>query len=156
MATEDVQESGRAGVLDGLQAFAGGIGFVLTTPSVWGYALVPAAVMLVLACGLGALGIWGSLRATDALLGPSGGFWSGAGNVLLTVLLALVGALAAVLLALCLAQPLSGFALEAIVRARERSLTGFAPPKPSALVSFLLTARVTLVALLVGGPILAA
>jgi len=155
MATEDVRESGRAGVLDGLQAFAGGIGFVLTTPSVWGYALVPAAVMLVLACGLGALGIWGSLRTTDALLGQSSGFWAGVGGFLLNVLLVLVGVLAAVLLALGLAQPLSGYALDAIVRARERSLTGFNPPKPGALASFLLTARATLVLLLVGGPILA-
>src|SRR5207247_1551412 len=50
----------------------------------------------------------------------------------------------------------SGFALEAVVRAQERSLTGCASPKSSTLACLVLTARVTLATLLVGLPVLAA
>jgi CysZ protein len=144
-----------AGVGEGLEAFVGGVGFVLTTPSVWAYALVPAVILLVLACGLGLLGVWASWRTATAVIGPGAGVWGQVGGWLLTAGLALVGLLAALLLALCLAQPLSGFALEAIVRAQERALTGRVTPKPGALTSMLLTTRATLLALLAGGPVLA-
>ena len=50
------------GPLDGLWAFAGGIGFVLTTPAVWGRALVPVGVLALLSLGLCGLSWWGAWR----------------------------------------------------------------------------------------------
>jgi len=73
----------------------------------------------------------------------------------MTAILALAAVLAAVLLALALAQPLSGFALEAIVQAQERALTGHATAKQSFAVSTFHSAVAVLAALLVGAPTLA-
>ena len=40
------------GIAGGLDAFVGGIGFIIKTPAVWGYALVPILITLVLMAGL--------------------------------------------------------------------------------------------------------
>src|SRR5437763_4881885 len=109
----------RIGILAGLRAFAGGMGFIFGTPSVWGYALVPTVMVLVLMCGLGGLGIWGAARASDVLLSVESGMWAHVGNWLLRVLFSVVGLVLAALLALGLAQPFSSFALFAIVQAQE-------------------------------------
>jgi CysZ protein len=110
----------------GVRAFAGGIGFVLTTPSVWGWALVPAAVTALLALGTCGLSWWGAWEAGRAVAGDgTAGGWA------VAVTLGLFGAMVAVLVALTLAQPCAGFALEAICRAQERALVGRAsPPVP--------------------------
>jgi CysZ protein len=114
---------GAVGPLDGLWAVAGGIGFVLTTPAVWGRALVPAGVLALLSIGLCGLSWWGAWEAGEALAGDSTlGTWT------LTALFGLVGAMLAVLVALALAQPCSGFALEAVCRAQERAVAGRASP----------------------------
>jgi CysZ protein len=114
------------GPLDGLGAFGGGIGFVLTTPAVWGGALVPVGVLALLSLALCGLSWWGAWEAGKALAGEGTlGTWT------LTVLFGLLGAMLAVLAvlaALALAQPCSGFALEAICRAQERALAGRASP----------------------------
>jgi hypothetical protein len=94
---------------DGLEAFFGGIHFIVTTPSVWLYALVPAFMVLLLACGLGWLGIWGAGQAVSAFIGQTSGFWSSAGSWTLTVLLAIPAVLFALLLAVILAQPFSAW-----------------------------------------------
>jgi CysZ protein len=143
------------GIGTGLRAFAGGIGFVLTTPSLWGYALVPVVMMFLLTCGLGLLGIWGSARLSAGLFGEDLGIWQQLGSWLVTGIFALGAALVAVLLALALAQPLSGFALEAIVQAQERALTGHATVKQFFAVSTFHSAVAVLAALLVGAPTLA-
>ena len=109
--------------LDGLHAFVGGIGFILSTPSVWGWSLIPIGFMAVLSLGLCGLSWWGAWEASRAMVGESSlGTWT------LTVLLGLLGAMLAVLIALTLAQPCSGFALEAICRAQERAMVGRASP----------------------------
>ena len=71
------------------------------------------------------------------------------------MLLALIALLVAVVLALTLAQPLSCFALEKIVHAQERALTGQSTEGPSLLVSMFLTFKISLLALFFGIPILA-
>ncbi|HEV3443464.1 MAG TPA: EI24 domain-containing protein [Gemmataceae bacterium] len=119
----------RIGFVDGLRAFAGGIGFVMATPAVWGYALVPLALVLLLSCGLGGLGIWLVLRLGEAWIEPIS-FGGHVGVVLLDTVLILAAVLFAVIVALGLAQPLSGFALAAIVDAQERALTGTTTPRP--------------------------
>lgn len=152
-----VVESNRTasiGLGGGLRAFAGGIAFVVGTPSVWGYALVPILVFLVLLVSLGALGGWGAFRISAALLGEPSGFWSGLGSWMLTVTLAILACILAMLVALSLAQPISGFALEAIVQAHERALTGTVLAKPGLIVSTFKSFQVTLAGLLVGVPVL--
>lgn len=111
------------GPLEGLRAFVGGIGFVLSTPAVWGWALVPVGFLVVLSVGLCGLAWWGAWEGSKALVGEANlSTWA------LTALFGLLGAMLAVLLALALAQPCSCFALEAICRAQERALAGRASP----------------------------
>jgi CysZ protein len=142
-------------VLGGLDAFARGVGFVRVTPRVWGYALVPVGMMLLLTCGLGVAGVWGAERASDAAFGAAPGTWGQVGSWALTVSLALVGFAVALLLALVMAQPLSGWALERISHAQERAMTGHSGPRSSFLLSFLVTLQAVLLSLAVGGPVLA-
>ncbi len=123
--------SGRVTLLHGLEAFGGGIGFVIATPSVWG-----------------------SHHLSNWLIGPDPGVWGQIGYWGMMIPLAVVSFLAAALLALSLAQPLSGFALEAIVHAQEIALTGTAPPKASFLTALISTTVAVAISLLVGGTLL--
>lgn len=142
------------GMSEGMSAFAGGIGFIVSSPSVWGYAVVPALMMLLLATIFSALGLWGASWATDAIMGRELGTWGQVGSWALYILLCLLALLLAILLALSLAQPLSGFALEAIAHAQEYELTGRKTPAPSYLASMWSNIKVVLVALVLGTPIL--
>jgi CysZ protein len=143
------------GVLDGLAAVFQGIGFILGTPSMWGYALVPVLMVGLLLGGLGALAVWGAPQVTSALLGEGLAWWGVALSWLLKIVLWAVFLLLAVILALALAQPFSCFALDAIVRAQHRALTHRELPEIS-LASILWTnlkytmVTLTLVVLLLG------
>jgi CysZ protein len=146
---------GRVTLLSGLEAFGSGIGFVLITPRVWGYALVPVAMLLLLSCGLTGLAIWGSHRFGNWLIRPDVGTWGEIGRWSLKIALDLVGFVAAVLVALSLAQPLSGFALESVSHAQEIALMGTAAPKTSFFAALVSTAKAVAVALMIGGTLLA-
>lgn len=143
---------GSPGAGSAVGAFLGGIGFIAGTPSAWGYALVPVGMLLILGCGFGFLGWEGARQLTTWILGERGevdsvNHWlirSG----LIVVLLGL-----GVLLALALAQPLSGWALEALSRKQEQKLTGRCPPEPSFLRSLWIGMRCALFVVLVGGSI---
>jgi CysZ protein len=132
------------------------VGFVVTTPSVWPLAIVPVVFALVLAVGCGALGIWGASALADHIVGaPSGAL----AVVLAWVLRLLLGALAlfvAVVVAMSLAQPLSGFALERIARAQDKRLGGREWPEQALGTSMLRSLQVTFTALALGLPALAA
>src|SRR5262245_19097210 len=104
-----------------LSAFLGGVGFVLTTPSVWFYACVPLAMALLLWCGLAALGLNYIGRITDWVLGEHA---STASTWAVRIVGGLVFLFLSAVVALVLAQPLSGWALEAISRKQELRLTG--------------------------------
>src|SRR5829696_3612747 len=139
------------GALGGLQAFFGGIGFILTTPAVWGWSLVPVGFMALLSVGLCGLSWWGAWEASKALVGEENlGTWS------LTVLFGLLGAMLAVLVALTLAQPCSGFALEAICRAQERAMTGRASPAIPYWASLWRNLKVIAATLVLGGAVMLA
>ncbi|HEY7327416.1 MAG TPA: EI24 domain-containing protein [Gemmataceae bacterium] len=152
--TKPPNGSAQVTVWDGLQAFGGGISFVIVTPRVWGYALVPVGMLLLLSCGLLGLSVWGSHHLSARLIGPDAGTWGQIGYWGLMVALNMVGLLAAVLLALSLAQPFSGFALESIAHAQELDLTGTAAPKASFLAALVSTTKAVVIALLVGGTLL--
>jgi CysZ protein len=145
---------GKLGLFSGLEAFGGGIGFVAGTPRVWGYALVPMTMLLLLSCGLTGLVIWGSHHLSTSLFGEQLGVWGQLGWWSLTISLSLVGFVVALLLALSLAQPLSGFALESIAHAQEIALTGYAAPKTSFFANLFSTAKAVSISLMVGGTLL--
>jgi CysZ protein len=147
--------SGRVTLLHGLEAFLGGIGFVIVRPRLWGYALVPVGMLLLLFCGLLGLGFWGSDHLSSWLIGPDPGVWGQIGYWGLRSALVIVCILAAVLLALSLAQPLSGFALESIAHAQEIALTGTAALRASFFAAMVSTTTAVVFALLIGGSMLA-
>jgi CysZ protein len=142
-------------VNDGFKAFGGGIAFIVGVPSVWPYAVVPAVMMLVVVLAFGSLGVWGAVQLTSAVVGETSSFWGQLLSWVLTAVLTVTALLCAVLAALVLAQPLSGFALERIVRKQEQALTGQLAPAPSFIAAFLGSMKIALVTLAVGGSALA-
>jgi CysZ protein len=104
------------GFFRGIAAFFAGVAWIARTPRMWARALVPVATALVLVVALSALGIYGALALTHRELG------SGFGAGLASVVASVAAAVLAVLVGVSLAQPLSGWALDGIVRAQERDL----------------------------------
>lgn len=143
------------GISSALKAFAGGIGFVLTTPTVWPWATVPAAIMLMLMCGVTGLGWWGAAELLASLFGPQRDTWGAIGYWVLMIIAGVVVLLLAMLAALTLAQPLAGFALEKIAHAQEYKLTGFRRPSMSYFASLWLNLRTVTFAVVLGGSALA-
>lgn len=128
-AEDLARQRGRPGFLDGTSALFAGFGFVLRTPGVWPLAMVPvvAAVAVTALIGGGTLHL--VMPAIAALFGPRWGF-------LATIVEIVVGALALLLAALLgfgVAQPLSGPALNRIVRRAEADLGAPAWPPSSAV-----------------------
>jgi CysZ protein len=137
----------RVTTLGAIDAFVGGISFILTTPRTWPLAVVPAAILTVLLIGLTAVGVWGGAELSAVLVGPDRGTWGAIGYWVLTVFFALI----AFLIALVLAEPLSAFALERISAAQQRALTGFAPESPSLMAAMWLSLCCVSFALVLGG-----
>ena len=144
----------RLRIWDGFRAFFGGVGFVMGRPRLWGYASVPVFVLLVLGSGIGALGVWAASAGSEALVG-SGDGWHDVGRWALTVVLSLLALVLAMLVAFALAQPISGFALEAISKRQESELGGRSWPEQKFSISFVRTLKVTLFGLLCSLPIFA-
>lgn len=120
--------SSRVGFFDGLRAFFGGAGFIVGQPSIWPWAAIPIAVATVLFAGFGVLGLWGSGRLADAIIGGGG---SGVAYWALRILFALVALLVAYFVAATFAQPLSGFALDVIAQRQDIALGGRRRPSAS-------------------------
>jgi CysZ protein len=144
------------GFWTGSKALFQGWGFIAARPANWPLALVPVAVALLLFAGLGALGVWGASRASEAIVGANPGTWGAIGGWVITVLLAVVGLVVALLAGMSLAQPISGVALEALSRRQEQALGVPAWPEQPFWPSTLRSLRVTLAALLLGSSIIAA
>jgi CysZ protein len=128
------------GFFAGAGAFFQGMGFVVSTPRVWPRAAVPVAVALVLFGGLTALGIFGATILTHGIF---------------VVLLAIPVVLLSLVLALALAQPLSGWALDGIVRAQRRQLGLPELPEGSIAATMLSSLGAALLALAIGAPLIA-
>ena len=140
----------------GVKAVFGGLGFVVSTPSAWGWASIPVLVATVIFGGLGALTIWLGTDLAHRLLWDAD---DGTGTVVaiwaLRVLFWAVGLVVAFVVAMSLAQPISGFALERIARKQETALGGRTWPDQPFVASTIRSLQVSLTALLVGLPILA-
>lgn len=143
------------GITAALRAFVGGVGFVLTTPSVWPWAAVPAAIMLVLLCAVTGLGWWGAAELLASLFGSQRDTWGAIGYWASLLLAGAIVLLIAMLAALTLAQPLAGFALERIAHAQEYKLTGYRRPSLSYFASLWLNLRTVAFAVILGGTALA-
>ncbi len=143
------------GFFAGVRALFGGVGFVVSTPSAWGWAILPAIVATLLFGGSSALALWGGSALSERLVADAtASGWSMLGMWVLRILFWAVGILIAFVIAMSLAQPLSGFALDAVARKQELALGGKAWPDPPLLTSAVRSLRVSLAGLAVGLPIL--
>lgn len=139
------------GFFAGVRALFGGVGFVITTPATWPWATVPVVAAALLFAGSTALAIWGGAEVAARLVDPSHAVFGWA----LRIVLWIVGVVVGFLVALSLAQPISGFALEAIARRQDKALGGAAWPDQPFVQGLFRSLRVSLTALAVTLPILA-
>lgn len=147
-AVEREAFSGARGAWKGLASTLSGVRFVVLRPRSWPTAIIPAAIasLLFSACA-GGLG-WLAWHQTASLRESVPGY-------IVSALLMVVAVILAGVLALSLAQPLAGFALDDLSRMRETTMGGVARADDD---TFFTTAwrslRVTMTGLLVGGPLL--
>lgn len=136
---------------DGLAAPWKGLGWLLSTPSAWGVALVPMVVFT----GLVSAGAYGGVTLVEHLMAPH--LVDVKGWAMLLYVLRVLGWLAAltvaVLVALALAQPLSGPALESLARKQGLAIGARPLPESPFLPGLLRSLRVTLFGLAVTVPI---
>ncbi len=106
----------------GVSSLFAGLKFVTSTPSVWPLAMVPVIFLLVLTGVIGFFGAAFLPKLIVPLLGP----WAHKGHGALAIVVKVLGAIVSVLVGLglgfVLSQPLSGPALEKIVRKMEGTL----------------------------------
>lgn len=114
----------RPGFLDGARALFSGFAFVFTTPSVWPLALVPMAAFGLVTAMLGAGVMHFLVPMIEGLLGPRWGYLA----AVIEVVIAALALIVAALVGFGVAQPLSGPALNRIVRKAEAELG--APHRP--------------------------
>lgn len=142
------------GFYSGVRAVFGGLGFIVTTPSTWGWSLIPMTIATALFGGTSAVGIWGGSELALRIVGDPSSTWGAAGMWALRVLFWAVGLVIAFFVAMSLAQPLSGFALDAIARKQELARGGRTWPDQPLVAGVLRSLRVTLTALALGLPVL--
>ncbi len=144
----------RLGFVFGVRAILGGLGFIVTTPSAWGWSLIPMAVATALFGGTSALAIGGGSELALRIVGDPSNGWGTAGIWALKLLFWAMGLVIAFFVAISLAQPLSGFALDAIARKQELARGGRVWPDQPLVAGVLRSLRVSLTALAVGLPVL--
>lgn len=116
--------------------------------------MVPVLVAAFLGTIIGGLGLWASWHAASALFSGDSGY-AEAGKWIVALLLGIVAILVALIAALSLAQPLSGFALDAIVRKQEQKLGGTgAWPEQKFSEQLVRSLGVNLTSLAIGIPII--
>ncbi len=139
---------------DGLAAPWQGLSWLVSTPSAWPLAIVPVIVFTVLVTG----GSWFGVHLVESWLAPR--VASAEGWALLWHVVRVLGWLAAltaaVLVALSLAQPISGPALEALAQKQGEALHAPPLPKTGVVESFFRSLRVTMFGLLLTVPIIVA
>jgi uncharacterized protein involved in cysteine biosynthesis len=141
-------------IFDGLRAFWSGVVFIVTSPRLWFYAIVPAGMLIFVTVLITALLLWGGVSLETRWLGQPESTWGKIFGWIINIFLFLLSFLTALVVGLSVAQPLSCFALEAISHAQEKELTGRASPAASKLASMISTAKAVSLALAVGIPIL--
>jgi len=139
-------------LVSGVVSVFRGMGFLVVRPGLWPYAIVPIVVCGVLLLAFSSVGVAGAsalvakIEATDGVAVAAVWF--------LKVLLWLVTVLLAFVLAAALAQPFSGFALDALSQRQEAALGGPAREGPRLFPGLVASLKVTLLGLFVGVPVL--
>jgi len=129
---------------DGVVSLFGGVRFVVMTPSVWPLALVPMIAATVVTVILAVLAISHVPAAITTWLGPAASTFGTLGHGIVAFFATVLALVIALVLGFSLAQPLSGPALEAIVR-RQEAVLGLAPRPPAGFVREVLHALQSLV-----------
>jgi CysZ protein len=137
------------GLFRGMAAFVGGVGWVVSTPRLWLRAAVPMVTALVLVAALGVLGVREAMTVAHRAAGD------GLGATLLAVALGLAAVVLAIAVGVSLAQPLSGWALDGIVRAQERELGLARAAHPSFVAASFESLGSALLGLALGVPVIA-
>ncbi|WP_437996906.1 EI24 domain-containing protein [Sorangium sp. So ce185] len=149
----------RPGFGAGLKAMLGGYGYLFRTPDLWPLALVPTGIALVLTIVLSIVGVRVAPSLVELIVKEpgTGGLWTVLMAVLRILSLAVV-LVAALAISFGLAKPLSGPALERMVRRAEADLgapawpgVGFFADMWRALQSSLVALAFTLPILIVLG-----
>src|SRR5689334_23246863 len=113
----------RPGFVAGLKAVLGGYGYLFRTPDLWPLALVPTGIALVLMVVLSIVGVKLAPSLVELIVKEPGTGWGWtvlmAALRILSLAVVLVAALA---ISFGLAKPLSGSALERMVRRAEADL----------------------------------
>jgi CysZ protein len=117
----------RPGFRAGFGAVFSGFGFILRTPRVWPYALVPPAILFVLASLLLWLAFGWVHPHVSQWLGEPASWYGKLGSEIFALAVTLATGLLGLVLAMALTPPLSGPALEQIVTAQENAIA--APPR---------------------------
>lgn len=154
-AAGPVAPARKPGFADGLGALFGGFSFIARRPAVWPLAAVPVVIALVLAGLLGAAFIALVTGWIDHLFGEPASRAVGVLEWVLKAAAGIVAAIAAVLAGIALAQPLSGPALERIVRQAEREAGAPEWPPTSFATDILRSLQSVAVSFALGVPILA-
>jgi CysZ protein len=142
------------GFFDGVQSFFGGLRLLVTTPKLWAVSLVPMVLFL------GAWLVFGSLTvaylpdAVGGLIGPSDSTLGALGAGLLKFVITAIAIAVAALVALLVAQPLSGPAFACLVRHHEALLGIPARPDTPFFRDMLQSLQSLLVGLAIGLPLM--
>ncbi len=118
----------KAGFTAGLKAPFQGVRFLARRPDLWLLSMVPATIAVVVAALLASASVAWLPGLASRLVGPASTWYGNLGATIAAVGLTVLGVLLSVALALLLAQPLSGPALERLARAVELDMG--APPRP--------------------------
>jgi CysZ protein len=138
------------GFFGGAAAFVRGLAFVVGTPRAWPRAAVPILMALVLVASLAAAGVWAAFTVAHRWVDNE------AAAGLLGGLLSAVAIVAAYVIGIALAQPLSGWALDGLVRAQESALgVPHVDASGGFFTALFRSLRASLAALAIGLPILA-
>jgi CysZ protein len=141
------------GFLNGVMAPFQGFYFVLTHPSTWSRALIPALIFTILLFAFSIPGIWGMYLFTNRLIEQHTSRWIHYGILLLRIVLYIVTIFFSLILAFITAQPLSAPALESLVRAQERQLKYPNRPEEAFCASIWRSIRVAIVSIFISLPI---
>ena len=134
-----------AGVMAPFQGFA----FILTHPSTWLRALVPAVIFTILLFAFAIPGTWGMYLITNRMIQQHTSRWAQYGILILRIVLYVVAIFFSLILAFITAQPLSAPALESLVRAQEQQLKYPNRPEEGFCPSVWRSIRVAIVSLVV-------
>ncbi len=117
---------------DGIRCLFSGLWWMVTTPAAWPLALVPMILGILMTAVLSAISIGFVPGWVADAIGPTSSTVAGVGTMLLQVVGTILAVLASALIGFALAQPLSGPAMEGIVRRKEAEFG--APTRPTASI----------------------